>query len=168
MVNKAKRELYSDRVIGVVQDFVQMWIKFEQLIHDELARTQVPLIDSKSGNGMQLFANFGLFYRVSSAMYPNKNLTMGELSGALSVPLSTATRIANWLVDNEFIQRSADSGDRRIVRVSLTAKGKGVHREIEDYAGQRLQEILSCLTPDEQTILFALIGRVASALKKVT
>ena len=168
MIGNEHREMYSDRVMGVIHDFIQMWIRFEQLIHDELARTQEPLVYRNSNHSENLYGNFGMFYRVSSTMYPDKSLSMGELSSALSMPLSTATRVANWMVDNELIQRSPDPEDRRVVRVSLTDNGKHIHGIIENYAGLRLKEILSCLTADEQTMLFALIGRVAAALKKVT
>lgn len=164
----AKKAQYSEKIIGVVHDFVQMWIKFEQLLHDELVRTQTEPLKKNSVNGERIYANYTLVYRVSSAMYPDKSLTMGELSRSLSVPLSTATRLANWLVDNEFVDRSSDQLDRRVVRVCLTGRGKEIHEKIEDYTGERLKQILSCLTVDEQTMLFALIGRVASELKKTT
>jgi DNA-binding MarR family transcriptional regulator len=162
----AKKAQNSEQIIGVVHDFVQMWIKFEQLLHDELVRTQTEPLKKDSVNGERIYANYTLVYRVSSAMYPDKHLTMGELSRSLSVPLSTATRLANWLVDNEFVERSSDQSDRRVVRVSLTRKGKEIHEKIENYTGERLKQILSSLTADEQTMLFALIGRVASELKK--
>lgn len=164
----ARKALYSEQIIGVVHDFVQMWIKFEQLLHDELIRTQTEPLKKNSVNGDRLYANYTLVYRVSNAMYPDKHLTMGELSRSLSVPLSTATRLTTWLVDNGFVERSSDQSDRRVVRVSLTGKGREIHEKIENYTGERLKEILSCLTVDEQTMMFALIGRVAAVLKKTT
>jgi DNA-binding MarR family transcriptional regulator len=164
----AKKTVYSEQIIRVVHNFVQMWVKFEQLLHDELVRTQTEPLKKNSVNGERIYANYTLVYRVSSAIYPDRRLTMGELSRSLSVPLSTATRLANWLVDNGFVERSSDPSDRRVVRVSLTAEGKDIHEKIENYTGERLRQTLSCLTPDEQTMLFALIGRVAKELKKMT
>ncbi len=161
-----EKSQYSEQIIGVVHDFVQMWIKFEQLLHDELIRTQTEPLKKNSINGERIYANYTLVYRVSSAMYAEKALTMGELSRSLSVPLSTATRLASWLVDNGFVKRSSDQSDRRVVKVSLTRQGKEIHEKIEDYTGERLKEILSCLTADEQTMLFALIARVATVLRK--
>jgi len=101
----AKEAPYSDQIIGVVHDFVQMWITFEQLLHAELVRTQTKPLKKNSVNGERVYANYTLVYRVSSVMYSDKAMTMGELSKSLSVPLSTATRLANWLVDNGFVER---------------------------------------------------------------
>ena len=45
---------------------------------------------------------------------------MGELSNALSLPFSTATRMVDYLVARGYIQRLSDTTDRRVVRVALT------------------------------------------------
>jgi DNA-binding MarR family transcriptional regulator len=92
---------------------------------------------------------------------------MGELSGALSVPLSTATRMVDWLVSSGYAQRLPDVEDRRVVRVALTDSGRELHRTIESYTSERVQQILFCLTPEEQATLFALIRKVVAALKGI-
>lgn len=107
----------------------------------------------------------GAFYNLSSTLYHKSNLTMGELSQALSVPLSTATRMVDWWTDNEFAQRYNDPEDRRIVRVSLTDTGKTLNELIEKSLSENVQQCLNCLTPEEQTILLTLIGKVAQGLK---
>jgi DNA-binding MarR family transcriptional regulator len=90
---------------------------------------------------------------------------MGELSDALSVPLSTATRMVDWLVKNGYAQRLPDPEDRRIVRVTLTSNGRKIYKAIESYIEQRFEQILSCLTVEEQGTLYTLLSRVMSALK---
>ena len=107
----------------------------------------------------------GTFYNLSSTLYHNSNLTMGELSQALAVPLSTATRMLDWWVDNEFAQRLNDPEDRRVVRVSLTDTGKRLHELIEKSLSESVQQCLNCLTPEEQIILVNLIRKVAQGLK---
>jgi DNA-binding MarR family transcriptional regulator len=107
----------------------------------------------------------GTFYNLSSTLYHNSNLTMGELSQALAVPLSTATRMLDWWVDNEFAQRLNDPEDRRVVRVSLTDIGKRLHELIEKSLSESVQQCLNCLTPEEQTVLLTLISKVAQGLK---
>ena len=91
---------------------------------------------------------------------------MGEFSNALSVPLSTATRIADWLVENGYIQRLPDSDDRRVVRVALTDMGNKLYKAIDQYIRQRMQQILSSLTTEERTILLTLVSKVVSGLKE--
>lgn len=107
----------------------------------------------------------GVFYNLSRTLYHNSNLTMGELSQALSVPLSTATRMVDWWVENEFAQRLNDPGDRRVVRVSLTDTGKRLHELIEKSLSENVQQCLNCLTSEEQTVLLTLIRKVAQGLK---
>jgi len=40
-------------------------------------------------------------------------LTMSELSNELNVPMSTATRIVDWLVRGDMVERANDPNDRR-------------------------------------------------------
>ena len=107
----------------------------------------------------------GTFLNVSSTLYNNDNLTMGELSQMLSVPLSTATRMIDWWVENELAQRLNDPEDRRVVRISMTATGKKLHKLIEKLISDSAQQCLNCLTPKEQTTLLILIRKVAEGLK---
>jgi DNA-binding MarR family transcriptional regulator len=151
-------EAYVERIASIVGGFVEVWNKFEGMLFDELAKT-------KGNEGV--FSNYGLFYRISSSIYPGNDLTMGELSNALSVPLSTATRMVNWMVTDGYIKRLPDPEDRRVVRVALTEKGLEMHSTIKSYTEERVGTILSSLSTAEQTMLLQLIDKVISALKKV-
>jgi DNA-binding MarR family transcriptional regulator len=158
MESDRNHEAYVDRITSIVGGFVEVWNKFEGMLFDELAKT-------KGNEG--IYSNYGLFYRMSSNIYPRNDLTMGELSNALSVPLSTATRMVNWMVNDGYIKRLPDPVDRRIVRVALTEKGLQMHNTIRSYTEERVGNILSSLTTDEQITLLQLIDKVISALKKV-
>jgi DNA-binding MarR family transcriptional regulator len=89
---------------------------------------------------------------------------MGELSKALAVPLSTATRIVDGLVDNGFATRVADPDDRRVVRITLTEDGREMYRVLGEYMRQRIQHILHPLTAQEQNQLVSLLGKVADSM----
>ena len=105
------------------------------------------------------------FHRMGNILYEQKNPTMGDLSQALSVPLSTATRMANWWVDSGFAQRLSDPGDRRVVRLSLTESGEKLLEALEGYITDTVKDILSCLTQEERIILITLCRKVASSFK---
>jgi DNA-binding MarR family transcriptional regulator len=164
---KTPSKAYGDQITSMIEGFVQMWIKFEAMLHKELAKTH--RLDSPSNIGLTYSdGNYSLFYRVSNIIYPKKQLTMGELSAALSVPFSKATRIINWLVDSGYVKRLPDPDDRRIVRVALTEKGKALHQAIGNYMRERVQDLLSSgLTMEEKIILFTLINKVAAVLKEI-
>jgi len=159
-------ELYSNQVTAVVHGFMQVWNRFEATLSKELSQIQESLQGMHPQREHQPNANYELFYRACSSIYPKGNITMGEFSNALSVPLSTATRIADWLVDHGYIQRLPDTDDRRVVRVALTDTGKELFKAIDGYIRQRMQQILSSLTAEERTILLTLIGKVVSGLKE--
>jgi len=167
MVKNISENEYGAEITSMIEGFVQMWIKFESLLHKEMAKTQQ--LDSPPdmaiGNN---YDNYSLFYRVSSVIYPKHQLTMGELSSALSVPFSKATRMINWLVDNGYVKRLSDPDDRRIVRVTLTEKGSALHQAISNYMRERIQELLATsLTTEEKIILFTLIKKVVSTLQNL-
>jgi DNA-binding MarR family transcriptional regulator len=93
---------------------------------------------------------------------------MGELSKALSLPLSTVSRIVSMLEEQGFAQRLPDAEDGRVVRVALTDAGRQLHEAMQSHAVRTAQSILDCLTVEEQIILLTLLGKVASNLKKAT
>ena len=169
LMGKRSEQLLRDQQITlIVHGFLQVWNKFEATLSKELAQIQDRLASMNHGRCSHPDANYELFYRVSSSIYHRDSLTMSELSSVLSVPLSTATRITDWLVDHGYVQRLPDPEDRRVVRVALTDIGRETHEAIDSYVKQRIQQIFTCLTVDEQNTLLNLIGKVVSALKSST
>lgn len=161
-----KDELYNSQITTVVHGFMQVWNRFEATLSKELSQIQESLQGMHPHREHQPNTNYELFYRACSSIYPKGSVTMGEFSNALSVPLSTATRIADWLVENGYIQRLPDSDDRRVVRVALTDSGKELFRTIDRYIRRRILQILSNLTDEERIILLSLVSKVVSGLKE--
>ncbi len=158
-------DLQDRQISAVVHGFLQVWNRFEVTLSRELAQVQNGVDGSLGNQGTHGNANYELFYRASSCLSPKDALTMGEFSNALSVPLGTATRIADWLVDKGYVQRLPDVEDRRVVRVALTGKGRELHGTIDLYIRKRLEQILSCLTSKERSDLLELVGKVVTGLK---
>jgi DNA-binding MarR family transcriptional regulator len=167
MADNIEEQLQEQQIGAVVQGFIQVWNRFEATLSKELTQIQERLEGIHPNRESHPHGNYELFYRVSNSIYRKESLTMGELSNTLSVPLSTATRIVDWLVDNGYVQRLADPEDRRVVRVALTDVGREVHKTIESYVRQRVQQILSCLTVAERVTLLDLMGKVVATLKEV-
>jgi|WetSurMetagenome_2_1015567.scaffolds.fasta_scaffold941583_1 DNA-binding MarR family transcriptional regulator len=59
-------------------------------------------------------------------------LTMNELSKAVSLEISTMTRMVDQLVEKGLVQRENDAKDRRVVRVALTEAGRKLRKRLED------------------------------------
>ncbi len=158
----------SAQAMSVVQGFVQLWVKYESALQKEIADQQKPGGEGSAPKRANSYIDYGVFYRVSNNLSRKKELTMGELSSALSVPFSTATRMIDALVTDGYVKRMQDPDDRRVVRVALTPDGEKLHRTIEKFTDEHVQSILSCLSIEEQQSMFELIRKVTSALEKVT
>ena len=156
----------DSQITAVVHGFMQVWNKFEDTLDKELAQIRDNLDGMHPHRVGQSDTNYELFYRASSTIYPKGSMTMGELSDALTVPLSTATRIADWLVENGYIQRINDLEDRRVVRIALTDSGRGLFEAIDRYVRERLHKILSCLTDEEMETFLSLVDKVVTGLKE--
>ncbi len=167
-MTRNQSSFYSNHITDIIHGFMQVWNKFESTLDKELAQIRENLEGMHPHRVGQADANYELFYRASSSIYPQGSMTMGEFSTALSVPLSTATRIADWLVDNGYVQRFNDPEDRRVVRIALTDNGRGLYKAIDKYIKQRLQNILSCLDDEEMKAFLILVRKIVTRLKETT
>ncbi len=148
----------EEQVKQVVHGFVQVWNKFEETIAREMAAHPD---FKKSARESHFGANNDILFRVGTVLNSSPGLTMGELSSALSVPLSTATRIVDSLVDLGYLERFSDSEDRRVVRVRLTHKGDKVYKFIDGRIAEHVRELASNLSRDEMATLMKLLSKVA-------
>jgi DNA-binding MarR family transcriptional regulator len=133
---------------------------------DEVIQLASRLVGAQFKDIPDRISNPHAFHRISGILHQKPSSTMGELSQALSVPLYTATRMIDSLVENGLADRLSDPDDRRIVRVTLTDDGLRFHEAIEAHIAQKVHRIMACLTPEEQGILIALLRKVTASLKE--
>jgi DNA-binding MarR family transcriptional regulator len=109
----------------------------------------------------------GVLFRLAVILYEHvQPMTMGEVSKELDAPLSTATRMVDWLVSHQYVERSPDPDDRRIVRVSMTSAGREIYQEMNNLVADRLEHVLSLLTPTERRQFISLLRKIARGLEK--
>lgn len=84
-------------------------------------------------------------------------LTLGELAAREQVSPPTTTKVVEKLLEAGFVTRTVDSGDRRVSRVSITAKGA---RQLQTFRTRRTEWLTGRLaeldTDDLQRLLAAL------------
>jgi DNA-binding MarR family transcriptional regulator len=109
-----------------------------------------------------------LFYRIGLVILSRykEPMPMGELSRALDVPQSTATRMVDDLVESGVAVRIADPEDRRIVRVTLTEEGRELHQTISEYMRQRIDQLLIKFTAEEREQLSGLLRKAVESLNE--
>src|ERR1700758_4144484 len=69
-------------------------------------------------------------YRALVVLAANGPQGTAELAAALAVTPSTATRMCDRLVRKGLVRRHRQAGDRRSVRITLTAAGRGLVAEV--------------------------------------
>jgi len=93
-----------------------------------------------------------------------RGLRMQELSRRLMVTGGNITGLTDRLVAEGLVERHDDPADRRSVTVALTAEGKRQFRTMARAHEAWVVDLLSGLTPEQQTQLFALLGHLKDSV----
>jgi DNA-binding MarR family transcriptional regulator len=114
-------------------------------------------------------AKFGLFihwgvYSIPAGRWQGEPITMSEISRKMEIPMSTATRMVDWFVRNQYATRLPDLEDRRIVRIALTESGQEIYRAMNRYMLERAEKIISRLEPTEREMLAQLLEKLVHIL----
>jgi DNA-binding MarR family transcriptional regulator len=80
------------------------------------------------------------------------NPTLGELAAAEQVQPPTVTRLVASLEGAGLVARETDEGDRRVVRVRITAEGRRNLQRIRSLKNAYLNRRLAALDPAEQQL----------------
>lgn len=86
--------------------------------------------------------------------------TVNELAGYLYLDKSTASRIANGLVDKKLVSRERDPEDGRIVHLVATDAGRRIHDQIEDDLAREYAELLEDFDPAFRSAIVKLVKRL--------
>lgn len=149
-------------------DLLRLMPRLKPVLPEDLARLKERLRALHPEGGAERVADFELFFRIGGVLARRSDpLTMGELSAALGVPLSTATRMVDWLVDGGYAERRSDPDDRRIVRVALTETGRELYQTIRAFIRERIEQVLSRFTPEEREQLVVLLRKLVTTLEVV-
>jgi DNA-binding MarR family transcriptional regulator len=88
-------------------------------------------------------------------------VTMTDLSELLGVPLSTATRMVERLIDKGLAIRSRIEDDRRVVRVELSDEGKKLNQIFLEHRRVVGRSMLAPLTHGEREIFLELMTKIS-------
>jgi DNA-binding MarR family transcriptional regulator len=100
--------------------------------------------------------------KVLSFIDSNSKPTMKEIADNFCITCPSATAVIDRLVELENIRRVSDAGDRRIVRLALTDKGKTtLERGIKELSN-RIEKLLSNLTAEEKKELETILNKIIS------
>ena len=152
----------TDQFFELVQRFIHLRPKL--VLPENVARFRQQMQDLKIGgasNQEDRAFVFRIFIILERSGTPP---TMGELSTELGIPLSSATRIVDGLVNGNFIERIPDESDRRVVRVQMTTTGREIYQAAMEFNKQRIVHMLSKFTLEEQNQLLYLMNKLFDSL----
>lgn len=159
----------DQEISEILQRILRLRPKFRVSVPENLLELRNQYLASGSGTRVAGPHVFNLFYNMGVVLSHYSNpITMGELSHELDVPLSTATRIMDWMVDNGYAQRLPDPEDRRVVRVALTPAGREIYRTIQEFIMGRVEQLLGQFTPEECDTFLVLMRKILVALEQTT
>ncbi len=100
------------------------------------------------------------------AISREEGLMMSDLGKRLDISLSTATGIIDRLIEKKLVKRERNGGDRRVVRVMLTNKGKKTNQEYQKQKKEIFGRMLGTLDPEEQGELINILEKIAGTIKQ--
>ena len=86
-----------------------------------------------------------------------------ELAATLAVTPSTVTRLCDRLVRKGLVRRHRQAGDRRTVRIALTAAGRNLVAEVTRRRRAELARLLEVLPPGQHEPVIAAFRAFAAA-----
>ena len=160
---------YPPEIIEIMQRVFRLKNRFKVGVPENIVVLRQRIRESNLGGKSGHFNDFDLFHNVGLVFSQHDGpITMGELSRDLNVPLSTATRTMDWLVENGYAQRLQDAQDRRIVRVGLTDAGQEIYTTINQFFMERIEHIMAQFTSEERQTFTFLLSKLLDGLEEQT
>lgn len=174
MSSDSQPSLFSGQVhefIGemayLYQEIISFKLSMEAGLTPEVTQLKEHLEEVFPSESSKQKENLDLIFKTCMALTRKESPpTMGEMSAALGITLSAATRLVAWLVDNDYAIRLSDPDDRRIVRVNLTDRGWEVFKTLNDIIAHRAGLVLNQFTEEERILLILLLRKLTKNLKE--
>ncbi len=90
---------------------------------------------------------------------------LSDLADAAGVDISTASRQVARLVDDGYVERSADPDDRRASAHRLTPKGRDVRERLKTARRGWFEDVLADFDTDERRLLATLLERLVEHMQ---
>jgi DNA-binding MarR family transcriptional regulator len=157
---------YPRQFAGLIRQIIRMKHHFRAVMPEHAFRAHARLQAMLPDPNPMDHADYDLLYRVGTLIGEGDGpLTMGELASAAEVPLSTATRLVDTLVESGFAERLSDPADRRVVRVQFSEAGAELYRALDELIQLRIATILRSFSDDECDTMLRLIRKMVVALE---
>jgi DNA-binding MarR family transcriptional regulator len=93
-------------------------------------------------------------------------MSQGELSQRFDIDPSRVTRLAKRLEREGLLRKKRDRGDKRVVRMYLTEKGRGLFEDLSDRRERFDRRVGAVLSPEELKELRRMLGELAESAEE--
>ena len=139
-----------------IQDFFEATHK---VFHDLKGEVGFPF-KQHGLNGSQIRIMFLLSHH-------HDGVNVKDIAQRLNVTSGAITQIIDELVKKDFVNRTEDLNDRRVIRISLSKKTRTIFHELKNKFLEHLEPLFDKLTDEEVQSLSNLIAKVGSASQNV-
>ena len=98
------------------------------------------------------------------ADHEGEDIFQRDIEAQMGIRRSTATGILQLMEKNGLIIREPVDHDARLKKLVLTPMAKEAHKAIGSAIDQNERDMLSCLSPEEQEMFFALTDKLIAGL----
>jgi DNA-binding MarR family transcriptional regulator len=88
------------------------------------------------------------------------SLSVNALGARSNLDKSQASRVADALIQRDYVLKSPSTSDLRGVALTLTRSGAALYKKIIRIATQRNTEVFACLTAEERELFGAMLTRL--------
>lgn len=141
----------ADMKDDVVDEIMENLFHTLRLIHRKLLKSD--LEDANKDISHPHFAIMGILGEAGK-------LPVSVIGNRLLIPKPQMTHLLDKLISLGIAERLPDINDRRVINISLTAKGKKVLREARKLMGNNIRKKLSCLNDEEMEELSASLRKL--------
>ena len=90
----------------------------------------------------------------------DSGLRQKQLTEEMRINASTMSEFISHLESDGYVERNVDPSDKRATLITLTEKGRARAHELQDERKEKLDQLFSPLTEDEQKELFRLLNKL--------
>ncbi len=122
---------------------------------NSILRIEERALDNRLTDGLSISE----IHTIAAVGY-RENDPMGMVAARLGVTLATLTTAVGKLVLKGYVKRERDAQDKRKVLISLTDKGRQVHRAHHQFHKKMTDDALSTLDVEEERALLAAMVKI--------
>ncbi|MGI6684692.1 MAG: MarR family winged helix-turn-helix transcriptional regulator [Bacillota bacterium] len=95
----------------------------------------------------------------------NRGMTMRELHNKMYLAPSSITSLVDSLVESNLLRRGSHPEDRRVIKLFITDKGKGILEEIRLFRYQKLKVALKDIDAEAYPIIIKALKTLSAFLR---